>query len=62
MPLGLSFYRQDVHTPVHMLFLSFIGVAFGITIGAFFGYHIYLTLTNQTTLENITPFQLLRHL
>ncbi|VDC01323.1 unnamed protein product [Peniophora sp. CBMAI 1063] len=52
----------DVHTPVHMLFLSFIGVVFGITIGAFLGYHIYLTLTNQTTLENIAPFQLLRHL
>ncbi|KZV67200.1 zf-DHHC-domain-containing protein [Peniophora sp. CONT] len=52
----------DTHTPLHMLFLSFIGVVFGITIGAFLGYHIYLTLTNQTTLENITAFALLRHL
>lgn len=38
---------QDAQTPIHMLFLSFMGVVFGITIGAFFGYHIYLTLYVQ---------------
>ncbi|KAI0313596.1 DHHC palmitoyltransferase-domain-containing protein [Amylostereum chailletii] len=49
-------------TPVHMLFLSFVGVIFSLVVGSFFSYHVYLVLTNQTTIENITPFQLLRQL
>ncbi|KAG6860358.1 hypothetical protein C0995_012252 [Termitomyces sp. Mi166 len=31
-------------------------------LGPFFGYHVYLVSTNQTTLENISPFFLLKHL
>lgn len=49
-------------TPVHELCLAFGGAIFSLVIGSFAGYHIYLTSTNQTTLENITPFILLRHL
>ncbi|KAH9980081.1 DHHC palmitoyltransferase-domain-containing protein [Lactifluus volemus] len=49
-------------TPVHMLLLSFAGCAFALVIGSFLIYHIYLVLTNQTTLEHISPFYLLRHL
>jgi len=49
-------------TPVHMLLLSFAGCVFTLVMGSFLGYHIYLVLTNQTTLEHISPFHLLRHL
>jgi palmitoyltransferase len=49
-------------TPVHMLILSFAGCVFTLVMGSFLGYHIYLVLTNQTTLEHISPFHLLRHL
>ncbi|KAI0252131.1 DHHC palmitoyltransferase-domain-containing protein [Lactifluus subvellereus] len=49
-------------TPVHMLLLSFSGCAFALIMGSFLGYHIYLVLTNQTTLEHISPFHLLLHL
>jgi len=49
-------------TPVHMLLLSFTGCLFALIMGTFLGYHIYLVLTNQTTLEHISPFYLLRHL
>ncbi|CAA7262980.1 unnamed protein product [Cyclocybe aegerita] len=49
-------------TPVHELVLAFAGVAFTLIIGSFAAYHIYLSITNQTTIENITPFMLLRHL
>ncbi|ETW81424.1 hypothetical protein HETIRDRAFT_318448 [Heterobasidion irregulare TC 32-1] len=64
---GLSFaFRNplaiDPVTPVNELFLAFAGVVFTMVIGSFFCYHIYLVLTNQTTIENISPFILLRHL
>ncbi|KAI0260692.1 DHHC palmitoyltransferase-domain-containing protein [Gloeopeniophorella convolvens] len=49
-------------TPVHMLMLSFTGCAFSVIMGSFLGYHVYLVLTNQTTLEHVSPFQLLRYL
>ncbi|EAU93074.2 hypothetical protein CC1G_06794 [Coprinopsis cinerea okayama7 len=49
-------------TPVHELVLSMYGVIFAIVIGPFAVYHYYLITTNQTTLENISPFMLLRHL
>ncbi|KAI9508414.1 hypothetical protein F5148DRAFT_913259 [Russula earlei] len=52
----------DETTPVHMLLLSFAGCAFTLVIGSFLGYHIYLVLTNQTTIEHISPFHILRHL
>ncbi|KAF9046541.1 DHHC palmitoyltransferase-domain-containing protein [Panaeolus papilionaceus] len=50
------------YTPIHELALTFMGAAFFIIVGSFAAYHIYLTYTNQTTIENITPFILLRHL
>ncbi|KIK01889.1 hypothetical protein K443DRAFT_97841 [Laccaria amethystina LaAM-08-1] len=49
-------------TPVHELGLAFAGIVFSLVIGSFACYHLYLISTNQTTLENITPFMLLRHL
>jgi len=49
-------------TPVHELGLAFAGLLFTLVIGSFLGYHIYLILTNQTTLEHVTPFLLLRYL
>ncbi|KAI0059591.1 zf-DHHC-domain-containing protein [Artomyces pyxidatus] len=52
----------DETTPLHMLFLAFAGLAFGMIIGSFLTYHIYLTLTNQTTIESGSAFHLLRHL
>ncbi|KAK7468920.1 palmitoyltransferase for Vac8p [Stygiomarasmius scandens] len=55
-------YNVDEMTPVHELLLAFAGVVFTLVIGSFFLYHLYLVTTNQTTLENISPFLLLRHL
>lgn len=52
----------DEITPVHMVLLSFAGCAFTLIMGSFFGYHVYLVLTNQTTLEHIAPFYILRYL
>lgn len=56
-PLGVN----EV-TPIHELGLAFAGLIITLVIGPFLGYHIYLISTNQTTIENVTPFQLLRHL
>ena len=33
-----------------------------VTFASFLGFHVYLCLTNQTTLENLSPFLLLRYL
>jgi palmitoyltransferase ZDHHC2/15/20 len=49
-------------TPFHCLFLVVIGFIFAMVIGSFFGYHIYLSVTNQTTLEQLSPFILLKYL
>ncbi|KAH9480611.1 Palmitoyltransferase ZDHHC15 [Psilocybe cubensis] len=49
-------------TPVHELGLAFAGAVFTLVVGSFAAYHIYLIFTNQTTVENIAPFMLLRHL
>ncbi|KAF8964416.1 DHHC palmitoyltransferase-domain-containing protein [Flammula alnicola] len=49
-------------TPVHELGLAFTGAVFSLVVGSFAAYHLYLISTNQTTLENIAPFMLLRHL
>lgn len=35
---------------------------FALTFASFLGFHVYLCLTNQTTLENLSPFLLLRYL
>jgi len=49
-------------TPVHEICLAFMGGVISLVMGSFSGYHLYLTSTNQTTLENTTPFMILRHL
>ena len=52
---------QDT-TPLHCLFLVILGCIFGMVIGSFLGFHIYLAFTNQTTLEQLSPFILLKYL
>ncbi|OBZ71210.1 Palmitoyltransferase PFA3 [Grifola frondosa] len=52
----------DETTPLHEMFLAFYGVVISMVIGSFLGYHIYLITTNQTTLESLSPFLLLRYL
>ncbi|KAJ8496142.1 hypothetical protein ONZ45_g12559 [Pleurotus djamor] len=47
---------------LHELSLFFAGLVFGLVIGSFLAYHLYLISTNQTTLENISHFFLLRYL
>ncbi|KAH7927826.1 zf-DHHC-domain-containing protein [Leucogyrophana mollusca] len=55
-------YEVDQVTPVHELFLLMAGVVFTLVMGSFLIYHLYLISTNQTTLENLSPFIILRHL
>ncbi|KAH7909814.1 DHHC palmitoyltransferase-domain-containing protein [Hygrophoropsis aurantiaca] len=55
-------YEVDQVTPVHELFLVMAGTILTLVMGSFLIYHIYLILTNQTTLENLSPFIVLRHL
>ncbi|OSD07323.1 zf-DHHC-domain-containing protein [Trametes coccinea BRFM310] len=52
----------DETTPIHAISLAFYGMVIGMVIGSFLGYHIYLITTNQTTLESLSPFMLLRHI
>jgi len=52
----------DENTPLHEMFLAFYGVVMAMVIGPFLVYHLYLTSTNQTTLEHITPYLILRQL
>ncbi|EKM79294.1 hypothetical protein AGABI1DRAFT_74197 [Agaricus bisporus var. burnettii JB137-S8] len=56
-PLGVN----EV-TPMHELGLAFAGIVISLVIGPFLLYHFYLISTNQTTLENVTPFMILRDL
>ncbi|KAJ3570099.1 hypothetical protein NP233_g4624 [Leucocoprinus birnbaumii] len=56
-PLAVNEY-----TPIHEMALAFAGAVFTLVIGSFLCYHLYLISTNQTTLENVTPFILLRYL
>lgn len=55
-------YGVDEITPIHELILSAYGIVIALVVGPFAGYHFYLVTTNQTTLEHISPFILLRHL
>ncbi|KAF8120586.1 DHHC palmitoyltransferase-domain-containing protein [Boletus edulis] len=52
--------RLDDATPVHELLLTAAGLVFAIVVGSFTIYHMYLISTNQTTLESLSPFLLLR--
>ncbi|KAG8971589.1 palmitoyltransferase for Vac8p [Tulasnella sp. 425] len=49
-------------TPYLVILLALLTFVFGLMIGSFWGYHVYLISTNQTTLEQLTPFILLRHI
>ncbi|KAG9023381.1 palmitoyltransferase for Vac8p [Tulasnella sp. JGI-2019a] len=49
-------------TPYHTLFVALLGLCFGLSIGGFWGWHMYLISTNQTTLESLTPYLLLGHI
>lgn len=49
-------------TPIHELGLLATGTIFGLIMGSFTIYHIYLISTNQTTLESLSPFLLLKYL
>lgn len=55
-------YNIDDSTPIHELILAFTGLIVTFVVGSFLCYHIYLISTNQTTLEHISPFLLLKHL
>jgi len=55
-------FNVDETTPVHALMLSFAGIIITLVVGSFLIYHLYLITTNQTTLENLSPFLLLRQL
>ncbi|KAJ6585391.1 DHHC palmitoyltransferase-domain-containing protein [Mycena capillaripes] len=48
--------------PLHAIFLTFYAVVFALVMGSFYGYHLYLVYINQTTIENLSPFLILRHL
>ncbi|KAG9315944.1 DHHC palmitoyltransferase-domain-containing protein [Chiua virens] len=52
----------DDTTPIHELLLTAAGFIFAIVVGSFTIYHMYLISTNQTTLESLSPFLLLRYL
>ncbi|KZT11761.1 zf-DHHC-domain-containing protein [Laetiporus sulphureus 93-53] len=52
----------DENTPLHDIYLAFYGIVMALVFGSFWIYHLYLTTTNQTTLEHLSPFLLLRHL
>ncbi|PVF99097.1 zf-DHHC-domain-containing protein, partial [Serendipita vermifera] len=52
----------DDATPLHCLFLVVMGSVFSMVIGSFFGFHIYLCFTNQTTLEQLSPYIILKYL
>lgn len=45
-----------------MLLLVVLGAVFTLMMGSFAGYHAYLISTNQTTIEQLSPFLLLRAL
>jgi len=52
----------DETTPLHELGLGFAGITLTMVVGSFLVFHLYLVTTNQTTLENLSPFLLLRQL
>ncbi|KAI3616228.1 palmitoyltransferase pfa3 [Moniliophthora roreri] len=55
-------WEADETMPLHAIALFFAGCLFTLVIGSFTVYHVYLVSTNQTTIEHISPFLLLRYL
>ncbi|KIL58016.1 hypothetical protein M378DRAFT_87032 [Amanita muscaria Koide BX008] len=55
-------FDVDNFTPIHEMCLALAGIVFTLVMGSFFIYHVYLILTNQTTLEHMSPFLILRQL
>ncbi|KAJ1310016.1 hypothetical protein OPQ81_006771 [Rhizoctonia solani] len=49
-------------TPFHALYLALGGAIFTICMGSFAGFHVYLVTTGQTTIEQLSPYMLLRYL
>lgn len=68
--IGIAFLYQyfynpatlHEHTTFHALFIALLGAILALVLGSFAGYHIYLILTNQTTIEQISFYHLLAHL
>ncbi|GJE88445.1 DHHC zinc finger domain-containing protein [Phanerochaete sordida] len=52
----------DDATPLHAMSLGMAGIILTMVLGPFAIYHAFLVSTNQTTLEHLSPFQLLRKL
>ncbi|EKM51585.1 uncharacterized protein PHACADRAFT_150099 [Phanerochaete carnosa HHB-10118-sp] len=52
----------DEITPLHEMSLGLAGIVFTMVLGPFVIYHIFLVSTNQTTIEHLSPFFLLRQL
>ncbi|KAF8339622.1 DHHC palmitoyltransferase-domain-containing protein, partial [Cantharellus anzutake] len=50
------------YTPFHALTIALLAAIFTLTVGPFFIYHVYLTCTNQTTIETLHPYMLLSYL
>jgi len=55
-------FISNDYAPIHEMVVTLIGMIFSLVMGSFAAYHLYLASTNQTTIENITPFLLLRYL
>ncbi|THH05000.1 hypothetical protein EW145_g5123 [Phellinidium pouzarii] len=55
-------FLVNERTALHALFLSIYGAIFFLVVGPFLLWHMYLVSTNQTTIENLSPFLLLRYL
>jgi len=52
----------DDTTPIHELLLTAACFILAVVVGSFTIYHMYLISTNQTTVESLSPFLLLRYM
>jgi len=55
-------YILHEQTTFHALFIALVGAILALVLGSFAGYHLYLILTNQTTIEQISNYHLLAYL
>jgi len=55
-------FKIDDTTPLHEMLLTFSGIVITLVVGSFLAYHLYLITRNETTLESLSPFLLLREL